>query len=303
MQLQQLQHFLAAVTYGNLGRAAEFCSVTQPAISRSIQRLEETLGTPLLERTARGVTPTAAGSVLYEYARQLARDTRLVRQRVADVSGQALAEVRIGVSANVQHEGLAEVLLKVMGDAPERKLSIVQDFHPQLLEKLAGGEIDALVTMLPEVLDEREFSYAVLRDVPGALFVNATHPLLAGGRASLLHLTRYRWVVLGPRDHGYLARRFGPYDMRPPDVAVTTNSLLLMKELLLARPMIGIAPRHIFAAETRLGNLVALASELDPISAPRCIMRRRNAQRSPQLDRFIDDFQAAYLAVLPPGPA
>lgn len=303
MQLQQLQHFLAAVTYGNLGRAAEFCNVTQPAISRSIQRLEEDLGTPLLERSARGVTPTAAGRVLHDYAREFARETRLVRQRIADISGQALAEVRIGVSANVQHEGLAEAILKVTGESPERKISIVQDYHPALLEKLAGGEIDVLVTMLPEVLDEQEFSYAALRDVPGALFVNASHPLLAGGKASLLDLARYKWVVLGPRDHGYLARRFVPYDIHPPDVQITTNSPLLMKELLLARPMIGIAPRHIFAAESRLGILSTLESELDPIAAQRCIMRRRNANRSPQLDRFVDDFQAAYLAILPPGAA
>lgn len=303
MQLQQLQHFLAAVTFGNFGRAAEFCNVTQSAVSRSIQRLEETLGTPLLERTSRGVTPTAAGRVFHDYARQFARESRLVRQRVADISGQALAEVRIGVSANVQHEGLAEAIVKVARNSPERKLSIVQDFHPPLLDKLAGGEIDVLVTMLPEVVDEKEFSHVALRDVPGALFVHAAHPLLAGGKASLIDLARYKWVALGQRDHGYLASRFGPYDIEPPDIKITTNSPLLMKELLLAEPLIGIAPRNIFAAEARLGVLVTLDSELDPLSAQRCIMRRRNSTRSPQLDRFIDEFEAAYVAILPPGDA
>ena len=67
--------------------------------------------------------------------------------------------------------------------------------------------------------------------------------------------------------------------------------------------MIGLAPQHLFAAEVQVGNLVSLDSELEPLSARRGIVRRRNAGRSPQLDRFIDEFQAAYLAILAPDDA
>jgi DNA-binding transcriptional LysR family regulator len=300
MQLQQLQHFLAAVTYGNLGRAAELCNITQPAITRSIQRLEEALGVQLLERSVRGVAPTPAGRVLHEYAREFARDTRLMRQRLADVSGQPLGEVRIGVAAHLPHEGLTAALAVVMRRAPERRLSIVIDFNATLFDKLAAGELDVLVTLRPWDLDEREFSFDEMAAMPGALFVAANHPLRDRRPATLKELADYKWVALAQRDQGYLEQRFGAVEIRPPEIAVTTNSTVLMKELLLAEPLIGIAPRHVFAAEAQIGVLATLDSELDPLSARRGIARRRNAGRSPQLDQFIDDFVAAYLAILPP---
>jgi DNA-binding transcriptional LysR family regulator len=62
--------------------------------------------------------------------------------------------------------------------------------------------------------------------------------------------------------------------------------------------MIGLAPRRTYCAEVALGELVTLDSELDPMSANGVIVRRKNAGRSPQLDQFIDEFQAAYLAIL-----
>lgn len=301
MQIQQLHHFLAAVTYGNLGRAAEFCNITQPAITRSIQRLEETLGVKLLERSGRGVTPTAAGNVLFEYARELARDTRLVRQRLADVSGQALAEVRIGVSANFAHEGLAPALATIIRKSPDRRVSVIQGFYSTLFEKLAAGDLDVVVALLPDDLDERDFTIQHLLDIPGALFVGSTHPLRDRGKVPLCELAKFKWIALGRHDEGYLESRFGPYDLRAPDVPVTTDSTSLMKELLLATPMIGLAPRHAFAAETKLGELVMLDNELDPMSARGCLVRRRNAERSPQLDHLIDELHAAYQAMITPA--
>ena len=134
-----------------------------------------------------------------------------------------------------------------------------------------------------------------------ALFVGSTHPLLGCGKVSLAELARYKWAALGPDDEGYLARRFGPYDIRAPDVPVKTNSSSVMKDLLLTTPMIGLAPTQLFAAETKLGELVALENELDPLSARGGIVRRKNAGRSPQLDAFIDDITATYQALLSPA--
>jgi DNA-binding transcriptional LysR family regulator len=298
MQIQQLHHFLAAVTYGALGRAAEFCNITQPAITRSIQRLESTLGMQLLERTGRGVVPTEAGKVLAEYARQLTRDTRLVRQRMADVSGQALAHVRIGVSANFDHGGLALALRDLLRKYPDRRVKMVQDLHSALFERLAAGELDMVVTLEPTYIDSGEFDVQHLLEVAGALFAGPKHPLRKRRKVSLADLAKYKWVALGPGDEGYLASRFGPYDLRAPDIPVLTDSPQLMKDLLTVTSMIGLAPRRTYCAEVALGELVTLDSELDPMSADGVVVRRKNAGRSPQLDQFIDEFQATYLAIL-----
>jgi DNA-binding transcriptional LysR family regulator len=301
MQIQQLQHFLAAVTYGNLGRAAEFCHITQPAITRSIQRLEDTLGVQLLERSGRGVTPTEPGKVLAEYARQLVKNNRLVRQRLADISGQPLAQVRIGVSANFAHSGLALALRDIIARHPERRVMISQDLKSTLFERLAAGDLDVAIALGPSPIDEREFEVQHLLEVRGALFAGANHPLRGRQRCDLAQLARYQWIALGPGDEGYLESRFGAYDIRVPEIPVFTDSTLLMKELLVATTMIGLAPKHTFASELKLGELVILDSELDPLSASGVIVRRRNEGRSPQLEEFIDQFHAAYLAMIKAG--
>jgi DNA-binding transcriptional LysR family regulator len=70
-QLEELSAFCAAVELGGVGRAAQRLHLSQPAVSRRLQALEAIAGTPLLERSPRGVTMTAAGERLYAHARRL----------------------------------------------------------------------------------------------------------------------------------------------------------------------------------------------------------------------------------------
>jgi DNA-binding transcriptional LysR family regulator len=293
MQIQQVHHFLAAVTYGNLGRAAAYCNITQPAITRSIQRLEEVLGIQLLERSGRGVAPTEAGKVMFEYARQLVRDTRLVRQRLADMSGHDLAEIRVGISANFSHEGLATAFAKVMRKWPNRNVSISMDFCSSLIQRLSAGEVDLIVALVPDSLDEQDFEIRHLFDIPGGVVVGPKHPLRNQGTVPLAQLAKYKWIALETETAGYLSRKFGPFDLRAPDVPVRTDSPVLMKQLLLASELVGLAPLRLFADEVASGELVRLANELDPLTARGCLVHRKGSDRSPQLYQFIDEFHAA----------
>lgn len=73
-QLDELRAFCAAVDLGGIGRAAQRLHLSQPAVSRRLKSLEEVVGTRLLERSAHGVTMTAAGERLYTHARRIASE-------------------------------------------------------------------------------------------------------------------------------------------------------------------------------------------------------------------------------------
>jgi DNA-binding transcriptional LysR family regulator len=73
-QLEELRAFCAAVDLGGIGRAAQRLHLSQPAVSRRLKSLEQVVGTPLLERSARGVSMTAAGERLYTHARRIAAE-------------------------------------------------------------------------------------------------------------------------------------------------------------------------------------------------------------------------------------
>ena len=76
MELEQLRQFLKVAELGNFTRAAEAVGLSQPALSRSIARLEEELGRPVFERQARQVTLTDVGRLLHERAKQIVADRR-----------------------------------------------------------------------------------------------------------------------------------------------------------------------------------------------------------------------------------
>ena len=66
MDLQALMYFRTVVEMGTISKASAYLRIAQPALSRHIQRLEHSLGVELLQRSAKGVTPTAAGRQLLE---------------------------------------------------------------------------------------------------------------------------------------------------------------------------------------------------------------------------------------------
>lgn len=304
MQIQQLHHFLAAVTYGSFSRAASHCNITQPAITRSIQRLEDTLGLQLLERTGRGVSPTEAGKVLRDYARQITRDTKLIRQRLADMSAQTLGEVRIGISANFVHDGLAVAIAEMLRKWPGLRLSICHDFCSVLIERLSAGEVDIIIALVPDDLDAQEFVIHEVFDVSGGVYVGPGHPLCRLPSVPLAELARYRWIALdaGTETARYLSRRFGPFDLRTPDVPVRTDSPALMKQLLRVSQLVGLAPARMFAQEAASGEIVKLVNELDPIRVRGSLVHRRSIEHSSPMNQFIQALYAALIASIPAEP-
>jgi DNA-binding transcriptional LysR family regulator len=96
-RLEELRTFCAAADLGSLGRAAQRLHLTQPAVSRRLRALEELVGAPLLERSARGVSMTAAGERLYAHARRLMADMEGLTAALGRIRG-ACQTVRLAIS-------------------------------------------------------------------------------------------------------------------------------------------------------------------------------------------------------------
>ena len=97
--LKQLRHFVCVVDTGNITRAAELQYITQPALTRSIKKMEERIGAKLLDRTPRKITPTEAGRVLYRYAKIIINQAERALLDVTAVSQGEQGHVHIGIAA------------------------------------------------------------------------------------------------------------------------------------------------------------------------------------------------------------
>ena len=101
VKLEQYRIFKAIADTGNISRTAKQLYLSQSAVSQSLQQLESALGVRLFSRTARGVTLTAEGSVLYDYAAQALSLLEAGEARIAQSRELLKGELSIGVSSTL----------------------------------------------------------------------------------------------------------------------------------------------------------------------------------------------------------
>lgn len=143
MELRHLRYFIAVAELRSVRAASEQLHVTQPAISRQIQDLEEAVGAALFERTPRGLTLTPAGHAYLSEARDiLARvdgANRLARRIASGVEGH----LRIGFVENAAWSGIVSHALSAFEQAaPNVALELTPMNTPEQLDALAAGRLD-----------------------------------------------------------------------------------------------------------------------------------------------------------------
>ena len=101
MHYRHLYYFVRIVEAGSFSQAARTIHVAQPALSQQIAELEASLGVPLLQRSARGVKPTAAGQKFYDEASSILRKYENLPGLVRSNSGRVDGQVSLGMPASL----------------------------------------------------------------------------------------------------------------------------------------------------------------------------------------------------------
>lgn len=147
--LKQLRYFDALAREQHFGRAAQSCSVTQPALSMQIQELEAGLGIALVERTRTGIRLTPKGLAIAERARNMLNDMRDLID-FAKQSGSILSGVlRLGVIPSVAPYLLPPMLTRLRKQYPSLELHVRETQTHTLTEELLEGKLDVLLLALP----------------------------------------------------------------------------------------------------------------------------------------------------------
>jgi LysR family hydrogen peroxide-inducible transcriptional activator len=192
MEFEQLRHFLKVAELGNFTRAALAVGLSQPALSRSIARLEEELGRPVFERQARQVTLTDAGRSLHERAQQI---VALVGDAKAEISdnGQT-GRIRVGAIPTIAPFFLPQILRDFRGEFPRATVVVEEETTGNLVHKLADGVIDLALLVRPV-----EAKYLRLEDLLEEellLVISADHPLRARRHIRLADIESLPFVLL-----------------------------------------------------------------------------------------------------------
>lgn len=145
MNTRQLRYFIAIVDEGSFSKAANKLHIAQPALSQHIVNLEKALNAPLLIRSAKGVTPTAAGEVLYQHARKIEAQ---MAQAVIDVRLEAntpKGEVSVVLPPMLGEHIGPPLWLHVREHYPEISLRIMQAFSLSACAMIDSGRVDLAI--------------------------------------------------------------------------------------------------------------------------------------------------------------
>jgi LysR family hydrogen peroxide-inducible transcriptional activator len=147
MEISQLRYFLKLAEVGQFTRAASELALSQPALSRSILKLEEELGQPLFERLGRSVVLTQAGEMLHQRAEQICGLVDDVKARITD-DGE-MGTVRVGAIPTIAPYFLPNVFREFSEACPGANLRLTEDTTERLVKQCGRGEVDVVVLALP----------------------------------------------------------------------------------------------------------------------------------------------------------
>jgi len=160
---------------GSLTAAAEKLFLTQSALSHSIKKLEQQLGTDIWLREGRSLRLTQAGQYLLAVANRLLPQLSLAEERLRQFAQGERGTLRIGMECHPCYQGLLKVVSPYLADWPDVDVDVKQKFQFGGIGALFGYEIDMLVT--PDPLYKPGLLFQPVFDYEQVLVVQRQHAL------------------------------------------------------------------------------------------------------------------------------
>lgn len=232
----------------NLHKASVQVHMTQPAASKVLSQLEEEIGFPLFERSAVGTVPTACGSLVIEYARQVLHSAQRIQSELVTFAHQRRSKLAIGALPSATLSVVPDLLSALMEQAPGLQVSIEDGIIEPLLEKLSVGRLDIVIGRRTELIDLAAFDRLILDYEPMVLVCGLQHPLAQATVVASAQLQDCTWIFPpeGTYANAKLTELCDKYRLACPNIVIRssttmTNVIMLGRENLLAAMPEGIA--------------------------------------------------------------
>ena len=193
MKLQRIEHFIAVAEAGSIRGAARHLDMSQPALTRSIQQLEQDLGVQLMHRGIGGSSLTPAGRAFLARAQlaqsELIKAAEEARQGFNDVTGLATFGMSpVGVSLL-----MPELLTTLRGQHPGLRMRVLENAPSPLLQMVREGTAELAVTQRTRANLDAGLKYRPLFDIQLRIAARPGHPL--AGTRSLPELAQCAWLA------------------------------------------------------------------------------------------------------------
>jgi DNA-binding transcriptional LysR family regulator len=295
MELRDIEYFAAAAEHQHLGRAAEALGLTQPALSKSLRRLERTMGAKLVKRTPKGIALTPEGGALLRRVSQLRLTLTDVAREIADVSAGRAGHLRVGAAAGFVDDLVLDSCNALYAEAPGAMLIVTVAANDVLLPALRRGEFDLIVSGIP-VLPFDDLVHEHLFDDHMVVIASAGHRLARQKHVTLADVAPERWTstLVDPQQWTAVRNRIDQLGgSRQRAIVLRTSYLPLRDQMVEQTDLLGMSSRrYLRQVSERLKLMELPVAEL--MQTRRVgVSYRKGAYVSPLARRFIELLKTA----------
>jgi DNA-binding transcriptional LysR family regulator len=290
--LRDVEYFAVVADHGNVGRAAESLGLSQPALSRSLRRLETAIQAQLFARTPKGVELTAVGSALLSQVRRLRLAVDDVAREAADLSRGLAGHLRIGASP-VTTEHLGGIYATLRKQAPRLTLQITAADSDVTLPLLRKGGLDLIVNYLPTTPHEGTVQERLF-DEEWVVFASSYHWLADRRRVTLRDLVQEQWTLSVPSllNVRWLYRAFEDRGLPPPRVAIEVRTIRPRLQICASTDLLSFTSRRILREAAPSYRLKEIPVKELTLRRTVGVIQREGGYLSPTARRFIEILKA-----------
>jgi DNA-binding transcriptional LysR family regulator len=287
MELAQVRYFKAVARHGSFSAAAKALGMTQPGLTKAVRRLEASLDCALFVRLPRGVALTEQGQALLRHAGLLEVQLLDARGEVQALGRGAVGVLRIGAGPSWLSRALPRIVAELSARYPGLTFQVEGGFNRSLTEALRAGDLDLVVSALPDRSPAGLQAMALTTDTISVV-AGQHHPLRKKRRPQPSSTLAYPWVLPG-RDvllRLRLEALFRVAGLEPPAAKIESDSISFIGAVLRNSDMLSFATSQVLRSE--MGGVAPLFIPGLAMTRSAGILYRSSAGVTPAMRALIE---------------
>ncbi|MEE4295039.1 MAG: LysR family transcriptional regulator [Wenzhouxiangella sp.] len=293
IELRHLAHAIALAEHRNFARAAKALHMSQPALTRNIQMLEERMGKILFDRMRSGVLPTDAGQLLLRRAKAILGQADDLMREVGGMGAGEQEEIRIAAGPYPAAMVLSQAIASMLKKRPGLRFRVVVDHWVDTIRKLRDRRVDFALCESSEIRDP-EFSAVPLLHHQGRPVVRAEHPILESDVTTLKQLMKWPLAITARIPPRILEKLIPAAELSGGfEPTVHCEDMGVLKSLLLSSDVVGFFPLSMMEEELLSGRVVPLKVGETWLHTNFSLFHMKNRELSAVANDFIEELKLA----------
>jgi DNA-binding transcriptional LysR family regulator len=288
MNVRQLEAVLAVIETGSLNKAARQLRISQPALTKGIQRLEAQLGVPLFVRNKSGMRPTPYADMLQSYAEAATSGLNQILSKIDAVKSGNRSSLVVAGAPLLASILFPKALVKLKQQSPNVQIRIVTQSR-NLIDGLIGGEYELAVTALDEKTAALKLNQHFLFNDRLVVATRPGHPLARVKKMTPELLQGCQWIYSGEQTwhRDRLERYFREAGIARPPAAIECRAPAVQKAIIACSDQIGLVTQLGMRADVAAGILKVFEIDSPLMARPIGFLWKKETILSAPAKQFI----------------